>query len=42
MGKTMLAFSCGDIKPASLTDDEISRLQAVEKEKGLVLVAVEG
>ena len=42
VGKTMLAFSCNDIKPATLKDDELSKLQAAEKENGLVLVAVEG
>ncbi len=42
LGKTMLAFSCNDVKPADLKGDELSKLQTAEKENGLVLIAVEG
>ena len=40
MGKTMLAFSCRDLKPDSLKDDEIAQIKEAESRLGLSLVAV--
>jgi hypothetical protein len=41
LGKTMLAFSCHDIKPAELTDEDLAKINELEKKLGIVLVAVE-
>ena len=40
MGKTVLAFSCRDLKPDSLKDDEIAQIKEAESRLGLSLVAV--
>ena len=40
LGKTILAFTCHDIAPAQLSPAELAKIQAVEKEIGLTLVAV--
>nr|WP_320012279.1 hypothetical protein [uncultured Desulfobulbus sp.] len=41
LGKTFLAFQCHDVKPTMLTAAEIDKIQAVENELGVSLVAVE-
>ncbi|RZB36518.1 MAG: hypothetical protein SRB2_02014 [Desulfobacteraceae bacterium Eth-SRB2] len=41
LGKTLLAFSCQDIKPAELTDEDLAKISELEKKLGIVLVAVE-
>jgi len=40
MGKTVLAFSCRDLKADILKDDEIAQIKEAEKRLGLSLVAV--
>ena len=40
IGKTLLAFSCHDIAPAELTEEELAELNDTEKKLGIVLVAV--
>ena len=40
--KPVLAFSCHDLKPAQLTDEELKKIQSLEKALGLALVAVKG
>ncbi len=40
MGKTVLAFSCKEMKIDALKDDEIAQLREAEKNLGLSLVAV--
>ena len=40
MGKTVLAFSCRDLKVDSLKDDEIAQIKEAESRLGLSLVAV--
>lgn len=42
LGKPLLAFSCHDVIPASLEEDTLSKIQALEKKLGISLVAVEG
>jgi len=41
LGKTLLAFSCHDLRPSGLTGDELSRIEEVEKQLGVSLVAVD-
>lgn len=41
MGKTILAFSCRDIKPSMLKEDELDEIRGLEKQLGVSLVAVE-
>ena len=41
LGKTLLAFSCQDIKPADIKDEELAKINELEKKLGIVLVAVE-
>jgi len=41
LGKTLLAFSCQDIKPAEVKDEELARINELEKKLGVVLVAIE-
>lgn len=41
LGKTLLAFTCHDLKPSALSSDELSKVQKVEKNLGVSLVAVE-
>jgi hypothetical protein len=41
LGKTLLAFSCHDLKPSTLSAEELSKVQEVEKQLGVSLVAVE-
>jgi len=40
MGKTLLAFSCRDLKVDALKDDEIAQIKEAERKLGLSLVAV--
>ena len=40
LGKTLIAFSCHDIKTAELDASTLQRIQEVEKELSLSLVAV--
>lgn len=42
VGKPLLAFSCHNVVPARLEEDELSRIQSLEKKLGISLVAVEG
>lgn len=41
IGKPLLAFSCHDIPPAKLSEDEMERIRGLEKKLGMSLVAVE-
>lgn len=41
LGKTLLAFSCHDLKPSPLSADELRRIQETEARLGVSLVAVE-
>ncbi len=40
LGKTLLSFTCHEIKPTSLNEDQIDRIQSLEKKIGVSLVAV--
>ena len=40
LNQTLLAFSCHDSQPAVLDQDKLAKLQALEKELGIYLVAV--
>ena len=40
LGQTLLSFSCHDIAPAVIDDDALSKIGALEKKLGVVLVAV--
>ncbi len=40
LGKTVLAFSCKEIKVDTLKDDEIAQIKETEGKLGLSLVAV--
>lgn len=40
VGQTLLAIDCHDFKPAQLTSEQLERVQALEKELGVVVVAV--
>lgn len=40
MGRPLLAYSCHDILPAELTEQELSQLSDLEKKLGIYLVAV--
>lgn len=40
-GKTVLAFSCQDFRPAVLSADELDQLQDLEARLGMSLVAVQ-
>lgn len=41
LGKTLLAFNCHDLKPSTLSEEELNKVQEVEKKLGVSLVAVE-
>lgn len=41
LGKTLLALSCQDIKPADLKGEDLAKINDLEKKLGIVLVAVE-
>jgi hypothetical protein len=40
-GTTLLAFSCADLKPTMLTTEQLAKIQKLEKELSLSLVAVD-
>ena len=40
LGKSLLAFSCKDIKASSLETDELKEIQSLESKLGISLVAV--
>lgn len=40
LGKTLVSFTCHDIKPPELSDNELNNIQGPESELGLSLVAV--
>jgi hypothetical protein len=40
-GTTLLAFSCADLKPTMLTAEQLAKIQKIEKELSLSLVAVD-
>ena len=40
MGKTLLAYTCHDFKPAPLNEKELRQMQEMEKKLGVILVAV--
>jgi len=41
LGKTLLAFTCHDLKPAALSGDALARIQKLEKDLAISLVAVD-
>ncbi len=40
-GKVLLAYACHEAKPAVLSQDELNRIQALENELGVAVVALE-
>ena len=40
LGKMLLSFSCHDIAPEVIDDEALSKISALEKKLGVVLVAV--
>ncbi len=40
LGMPLLAFSCHDLKPAQVQPEQLSKIQALESQLGLSLVAV--
>ena len=40
LGKTLLAFSCYDINPAGIRNEELEQINKLEKKLGIVLVAI--
>jgi len=40
VGQTLLAINCHEFKPAELTPEQLERVQALEKELGVVVIAV--
>jgi hypothetical protein len=41
LGKAILAWSCGEVKPANLSPDQLSDLETLQNKLGLVLVATD-
>lgn len=41
LNRSLLAFSCYDVKPADLREEELSKIHELEKELGLSLFAVQ-
>lgn len=41
LGKTLLAFSCHNLKPTQLSSDELKKIEEVEKKLGVSLVAID-
>ncbi|NLT68992.1 MAG: hypothetical protein GXX84_20595, partial [Acidobacteria bacterium] len=41
LGKTLLAFTCHKVDPAEINDEQLAKLQKVENELGISLVAVQ-
>ena len=40
VGQPLLAFSCHDFSPATLSADKLEKIQALEKKLGVALVAI--
>ncbi len=40
-GKTLLAFTCHDLKPAMLDEGQLSKIQKLESDLNMSLVAVD-
>jgi hypothetical protein len=40
LDQTLLAFSCHDLSPATLDENKLGKIQALEKDLGISLVAV--
>ncbi len=40
LGRTLLAFSCHEAKPAELTPDQLEKIKKLEQRLGLVVVAI--
>lgn len=40
VGQPLLAFSCHDFSPATLSAEKLEKIQALEKKLGVALVAV--
>lgn len=40
-GKTLLAFTCHDLKPAMLDDGQLSKIRELESDLSISLVAVD-
>lgn len=40
LGRQLLAFSCHDMNPAQLSEQDLEKVQTLEKELGIVLVAL--
>jgi len=40
LGKTLLAFSCHSLNPAEVSREQLAKIQKVEKELGVSLVAI--
>jgi hypothetical protein len=41
LGKTLLAFKCHDLRPSMLSAEQLRKLQEIENNLGISLVAVE-
>lgn len=41
LGKTLLAFTCHKVDPAEINDEQLAKLQKVENELGISLIAVQ-
>jgi hypothetical protein len=42
LGRTLLAFRCHELKPSQLSAEELNKIQEVEKNLGVSLIAVDG
>ena len=42
IGQPLLAFNGHDLSPAQLSENDVAKVKALEKDLGLVLVAVDG
>ncbi len=40
LGRTLLAYNCHQLEPAQLTPEELQRIQSLEKDLGVVIVAL--
>jgi hypothetical protein len=40
LNKTLLSFSCHDLKVADLTEDQLAKIKSLEEKLGVSLVAV--
>lgn len=41
IGKTLLAFNCHDVKPSTLSENELAKIQKLENDLSISLVAVD-